>query len=124
MLNAQSFNHSIEINGGVGLSKYTKYSIGAGYQSGIQITKKASPYLGIDGGYSFDVGQNPYKNIEGLFFEPRLGIDISINNGENSIDIGISPNIHKYHYTFFTENNSREERLFIGTLILTIGYSF
>ncbi len=70
MLNAQSFNHSIEINGGVGLSKYTKYSIGAGYQSGIQIEKF---YVGAGIGFRYADALYYSSTLIEDYFESRDG---------------------------------------------------
>ena len=179
-LSAQSYNHSIEVSGGVGLEKYSKYSVGVSYQGGIQIKKfyaglgvgfryadalyysswdgtgivstsyesrdakyllplnlrlkynftktKVSPYLLVDGGYTFDVGKNPNKNIEGLFVQPQLGIDLKLKEG-NALYFGVSANIQDYHYDFYsmsdyTGSDVTTKRFVIGTLLLHIGFAF
>lgn len=90
--------------------------------------KKVSPYLLADVGYTFDVGKNPNKNIEGFFVEPQFGIDIKLNEG-NLIEIGLGANIQNYHYTRFTYSKYdgseiSESKLMIGILQLHIGFTF
>lgn len=89
---------------------------------------KVSPYLLADVGYTFDVGKNPNKNIEGFFVEPQLGIDINLNEG-NVIEIGLGANIQNYHYTRFIfskydGSEISEPKFMIGILQLHIGFTF
>lgn len=178
---AGGYEKAIEINGGIGLNKFSKYSFGIemingfrfneyfslGFGAGFRYTNalyyhsyqysnhhssthdsydgkyliplharlkanlssaKASPFLMLDGGYTIDVGKNPNKNTEGLFFEPGFGVDIKLDD-KNSIYFGIGVNFQNAHYNNFSIGGysgsyDSVEKGMASTLNLRIGFVF
>lgn len=60
---------------------------------------RVSPFFSGNVGYTIDVGQNPYKNLEGLYIEPIVGLDFDNGNTKSYLGVGFS--IQKHHYTDF-----------------------
>lgn len=58
-----------------------------------------SPFLLGNVGYTIDIGQNPYKNLEGLYVEPVVGVDF--DNGNTKTYLGLGLSVQKHHYTDF-----------------------
>ena len=178
---ASGYEKSIEINCGVGLNKFSKYSLGVEMINGFRFndyfavgvgvgfrytnalyyhsyqssnhqsttydsydgkyliplharvkanlsSAKVSPFLMLDGGYTFDVGKNPNKNTEGLFFEPAIGVDIKLDD-VNSIYFGVGVNLQNSHYQYFSIGGysgsyDSVEKGLASTLNFRIGFSF
>lgn len=178
---AGGYEKAIEINGGIGLNKFSKYSLGIemingfrfndyfslGFGAGFRYTNalyyhsyqssyhqsntydsydgkyliplharvkanlssaKVSPFLMVDGGYTIDVGKNPNKNTEGLFFEPAFGVDIKLDD-VNSIYIGVGVNLQNAHYQYFSIGGysgsyDSVEKGMASTLNFRIGFAF
>lgn len=89
-----------------------------------------NPFLQIDLGTTIDVGKNPNKNTEGLFFEPTFGSDFKI--ADNSfVTFAVGYNLQKAHYTYYstgymeaTGASQKEIKGMAGTLNFHIGFVF
>ncbi len=181
VMQASGYEKAIEINGGVGLNKFSKYSFGIemingyrfndyfsiGFGAGFRYTNalyyhsyqysnhqsstydsydgkyliplhvrakanlspaKVSPFLMLDGGYTFDVGQNPNKNTEGLFFEPAFGVDIKLDD-KTTMCFGVGVNFQNAHYKYYSIGGysgsyDLEETGLASTLNIRIGFKF
>lgn len=80
------------------------------------------PFLRCDLGYSFDVGQNPNKNTEGLFFHPAIGLNISTSE-KSSLYFAAGLNVQHTHY----EHISVPSETIVGytnNLIFSVGMKF
>ena len=181
MTHAGGYEKAIEINGGIGLNEFSKYSFGIemingyrfndyfsiGFGAGFRYTNalyfqsyqysnhqsstsdsydgkyliplharvkanlssaKVSPFLMLDGGYTIDVGQNPNKNTEGLFFEPVIGVDV-IMDEKSSMYFGVGVNFQNAHYKYFSIGGysgsyDKVKAGMASTLNLRIGFVF
>ena len=87
------------------------------------------PMISFDLGTTIDVGKNQkYKNTEGLFYEPAVGLNISIDE-KTSMFITIGLNYQKAHHTYYSisyyDGASTEEiKGMAGTLNIKIGLTF
>ena len=172
----RGYEKSLELTGGVGLSEYTKYSVGVSMINGYRVNphffagvgigfkysnmlyyksigdgdsydsidgkylvqpwlrlkgnltdSKLSPFVTLDAGWTFDVGQNPNKNAKGLFFEPQIGMDVRLS-GKQAFYFSLGANLQDYSYTVFNvgsrEPGSHENRFYVGVLSLHVGFKF
>ena len=83
--------------------------------------------ISFDLGTTFDVGQNQqYKNTEGLFYEPAVGMSIDIDE-KTSMFITLGLNYQNAHHTFYSYGSSastEEIKGMAGTLNFKIGLTF
>lgn len=108
-------------------SRDNKYLIPVFARAKVNLTKtNVSPFIAADLGWTFDVGQNPNKNIEGFFAEPQLGLDFNLGGLGMYLNAGV--NIQNFHYTYFTitdrETGDENISYMIGTLNIKFGVRF
>ena len=88
---------------------------------------KFSPYVVLDAGWTFDVGQNPNKNAKGLFFEPQLGMDFHLQ-GKQVFYFTIGVNLQDYQCMHFNtgehDPGTSTSRYYVGTLAFHLGFQF
>lgn len=143
MVNGYRFNNYLYVGVGTGF-KYTdalyysssslrdyyesfdgKYLIPLYARIKANLTKtKVSPFLVVDAGYTFDVGQNENKNIEGLMIEPAFGIDFKLNEEKISLYFLLGVNIQKTRFTHFRKISDEENNEFASALSLKLGIKF
>ena len=108
-------------------SRDHKYLIPVFARAKVNLTKtNVSPFVAADLGWTFDVGQNPNKNIEGFFAEPQLGLDLNLDGLGMYFIAGV--NIQNYHYTYFSitsrDSYQEDKGYMIGTLNFKVGFRF
>lgn len=85
------------------------------------------PMISFDLGTTIDVGQNQqYKNTEGLFYEPSVGLNIAIDE-KTSMFITLGLNYQKCHHTHYSYGygaSTEEVTGMAGTLNFRIGLTF
>lgn len=169
-----TYEKTIELQGGPGIDKHTKFSVGASTTHGARIdnffigagagfrytnalyyssyglgtsdsydgkylvpiyvrascrfgSSSIKPMISFDLGTTFDVGQNQqYKNTEGLFYEPAVGMSIDIDE-KTSMFITLGLNYQNAHHTFYSYGSSastEEIKGMAGTLNFKIGLTF
>lgn len=121
------YYHSYMGKGDTYDSRDNKYLIPIFARAKANLTNtKVSPFLAADLGWTFDVGQNPNKNIEGFFAEPQFGMDFNLDGLGLFVIAGV--NIQNFHYTFFTitdrEVGDENNNYMIGTLNIKFGVRF
>ena len=168
------YEKTIELQGGPGIDKHTKFSVGASTTHGARIdnffigagagfrytnalyyssyglgtsnsydgkyliplyirasyqfgNSSVKPMLSFDLGTTIDVGQNQqYKNTEGLFYEPAVGVSIAIDE-KTSIFMTLGLNYQNAHHTFYSYGSStstEEIKGMGGTLNFKFGLTF
>lgn len=171
------YEFSAEATGAIGLSKYSKYNVGASIINGYRfndrfaiglgigfryaetlyyfsedsklgnyesrdnkfllpiflrakfdfIEGKIAPFIIGDIGYTIDVGQNQYKNLDALFVEPIIGVDFK--TGKSTWFLGLGVNVQQHHYQYFhissvTMSSERRVNDVAPTLALHFGVQF
>ena len=86
-----------------------------------------APFITGDFGYTFDVGKNPNKNIEGLFAEPIVGVDFKSKGA--TWFLGIGANVQQHHYEYFRisdviKSSESTVKGVVTTLALHFGVAF
>ncbi len=87
------------------------------------------PMISFDLGTTIDVGQNQqYKNTEGLFYEPAVGLNISIDE-KTTMFISVGLNYQNAHHTFYSTSyydgaSSEEIKGMASTLNFKLGLTF
>ncbi len=80
------------------------------------------PFLRCDLGYTFDVGQNPNKNTEGLFFHPAVGINVSTSE-KSSLYFAAGLIVQHTHYEHFGVPSETVVG-YTSNIVLSIGMKF
>ena len=98
----------------------------ASYRFGSSSVK---PMISFDLGTTIDVGQNQeYKNTEGLFYEPSVGLNISIDE-KNTMFISVGLNYQSAHHTYYSSSyysgaSTEEIKGMASTLNFKLGLTF
>lgn len=98
----------------------------ASYRFGSSSVK---PMISFDLGTAIDVGQNQeYKNTEGLFYEPAVGLNISIDE-KTTMFISVGLNYQNAHHTFYSTSyydgaSTEEIKGMASTLNFKLGLTF
>ncbi|MDD3911639.1 MAG: outer membrane beta-barrel protein [Bacteroidales bacterium] len=72
----------------------------------VNLTKgKVSPFFVGDAGYSIDLGDNPYRTVEGFMCDPAFGIDFKLNDKKTALYFMTGVNIQKSKYYYFRVNS-------------------
>ena len=98
----------------------------ASYRFGSSAVK---PMISFDLGTTIDVGQNQeYKNTEGLFYEPAVGLNISIDE-KTTMFISVGLNYQSSHHTYYSTSyysgaSTEEIKGMASTLNFKLGLTF
>lgn len=92
-------------------------------------SSSVKPMISFDLGTAIDVGQNQeYKNTEGLFYEPAVGLNISIDE-KTTMFISVGLNYQNAHHTFYSTSyydgaSTEEIKGMASTLNFKLGLTF